>query len=71
MYYNIARYHEKLEKSLSLSEDEPIKDIYTWTKREIHWYLSERRFLFMANSKEDLEKWLYVLNWLKKSQKIF
>ena len=57
-----------LEKSLSLSEDEPTKDIFTWTKREIHWYLSENRFLFMAQSEENLAKWLFVLNWIINSK---
>lgn len=46
-------------------------EVYQWTTREIHWYLTENRHLLMAKSEEVLEKWIYILNWLVNSSQSY
>lgn len=37
---------------------------HTWNNRELEWYLSEQRMLFSAKSKDECNRWIFLLNWL-------
>ena len=37
---------------------------HTWGNRELEWYLADQRMLFAANTKDECNKWVLLLNWL-------
>jgi len=41
----------------------------TWNNRELEWYLAESRMLFSANSEDDCNRWVMLLNWLLNRKK--
>lgn len=40
------------------------KKEHQWSDREIEWYLSEKRFLFVAENGTELQKWLISFKWV-------
>ncbi len=37
---------------------------YEWSNREVKWYVTENRLLFVAENAHELQRWLTVLQWL-------
>ena len=62
----LVEFIEKLAKNVSQSDEIDKEELHTWTKREIRWYLSESRLLFLAENDEELEKWICTLKWIIK-----
>jgi len=41
-----------------------IKGKQTWSNRELEWYEAKGRLIFFAESLQECERWIYLLNWL-------
>ena len=67
---HLMRSPYKLQTSvqdLGSSNVSVAKDCH-WSSREMEWYMSENRFLFVAETPTDLQKWLIVMDWILVSQ---
>ncbi len=40
------------------------KHEHQWSERQIEWYVSENRFLFVAETAAELQKWLILFQWV-------
>ena len=49
--------------TISIRRSGPKKE-HQWSGREVDWYISENRFIFVAQSALNLQRWLTVLRWL-------
>jgi hypothetical protein len=46
-----------------------MSSIYTWSNREIEWYMAEERLLFSCLTDEECDRWVCMLNWVVSKKK--